>query len=105
MAMIRRWTALLPAAMLMGGMTLAGAAFAQTPSQESLDQGATTGLGAHHRFTTIAAAQAHCPGDTIVWSNGVNLTYHVVQSGDQPKGRGFFACKMEADSAGFHQAQ
>jgi hypothetical protein len=94
---------LLPAATLIGGLALSGAAMAQSASQESLVKGATTGLGAHHRFSTIAAAQDHCPGDTIVWSNGVSTTYKIVQSDTTKAGHGFYACKMEADSAGFTQ--
>jgi hypothetical protein len=99
----RLW-AILPALTLIGGLGTASVAMAQsTPSTASEDAGATTGLGSHHRFPTVAAAQEHCPGDTIVWSNGVSLTYHIVTSGGSGSGKkGFYACKMEADTAGFH---
>jgi hypothetical protein len=102
----RLW-AILPALTLVGGLGTATVAMAQTtPSTASEDAGATNGLGTHHRFPTIAAAQQHCPGDTIVWSNGVNLTYHVVSAGAPSTAtKGFYACKMEADTAGFHPAQ
>jgi hypothetical protein len=102
----RLW-AILPALTLVGGLGTASVAMAQsTASTASEDAGATTGLGSHHRFPTVAAAQEHCPGDTIVWSNGVNLTYHVVSSGaPHMASKGFYACKMEADTAGFHPAQ
>jgi hypothetical protein len=95
---------LLPAATLIGGLALSGAAMAQTASQQSLVNGATTGLGAHHRFSSVAAAKDHCPDDTIVWSNGVGKTYKMVPSGMMKSGHGFYACKMEADTAGFSPA-
>lgn len=95
----------LPAVTLLGGLALSGAAMAQSASQQSLVNGATTGLGAHHRFSSAAAAKDHCPDDTIVWSNGVSKTYKMVGS-DMTKssGHGFYACKMEADTAGFTPA-
>ncbi len=100
---------LLPAMTLIAGLGAAGLgaavpALAATPSQESAAMGATTGLGWHHRFPTMAAAQANCPGDAIVWASGNKLTYKVVQPGaKKPSGHGFYACKLEADSAGFHE--
>jgi hypothetical protein len=101
-AFTRLW-GILPAMTLIGGLGTASVAMAQSSaSTASEDAGATTGLGTHHRFPTVAAAESHCPGDTIVWSNGVNLTYHVVTNGSGAASHGFFACKMEADSAGFH---
>ncbi|MCB8880283.1 hypothetical protein ACELLULO517_08570 [Acidisoma cellulosilytica] len=96
-------TKLLSALTIFGGLAISTGAFAQSASQSSLVNGATTGLGAHHRFSTIAAAQDHCQGDTIVWSNGMSKTYKIVQSGAGSASHGFFACKMEADSAGFTQ--
>ncbi len=107
MTLYTRVLGVLPALALIGGLGTASVAMAQstTPSTASEDNGATTGLGTHHRFSTVAAAQQHCPGDTIVWSNGVKMTYHVVAPGSAGKAKhGFYACKMEADSAGFHQA-
>jgi hypothetical protein len=97
----RLWD-VLPALTLIGGLGMASVAMAQSSSSASEDAGATTGLGTHHRFPSVAAAQAHCPGDTIVWSNGVGLTDHVVSGGSGSASHGFYACKMEADSAGFH---
>ncbi len=102
-----RLCGVLPALTLIGGLGTASVAMAQsTPSVASEDAGATTGLGTHHRFPSVAAAQAHCPGDSIVWSNGVGLTYHIVSSDSSgTASHGFYACKMEADSAGFHPAE
>ncbi len=85
-----------------------GAALAQspqiadTPSAISATQGATTGLGDSHRFATPAAATAHCADDTIVWSSGPDLTYVLPNAPNYGKGSGFYACKSEADDAGFH---
>jgi plastocyanin len=106
MTAFNRVWGILPALTLIGGLGTASVAMAQTtPSTASEDAGATTGLGTHHRFPSVAAAQQHCPGDTIVWSNGKGLTYHVVSSDSSSSAsHGFYACKMEADSAGFQPA-
>jgi len=98
---------------LFGALCAYGAALAQsppmapvasTPSTMSAMQGATTGLGNSHRFATPAAAAAHCSNDTIVWSTGPGLTYTLPNTSDYGKGEGFYACKSEADDAGFHPA-
>jgi hypothetical protein len=99
MTAFNRLWGVLPAFTLIGGLGTASVAMAQSSANE--DAGATTGLGTHHRFPTVAAAEEHCPGDTIVWSNGRSLTYHVVSGGTGKASHGFYACKMEADSAGF----
>ncbi len=77
---------------------------ASAPSAQNEVEGATTGLGSSHRFGTSADATDHCPGDIIVWSSGPNLIYHLPGSGDYGKGSGFYACKAEADDAGFRAA-
>jgi hypothetical protein len=97
---------------LFGALGAYGAALAQSPplatpaatsqSAISATQGATTGLGDSHRFATPAAATAHCSNDTIVWSSGPALTYALPNAPDYGKGSGFYACKGEADDAGFH---
>ncbi|WP_419757656.1 hypothetical protein [Acidisoma sp.] len=104
MTTLNRFWGVLPALTIIGGLTTASVAMAQSASSASESMGATTGLGTHHRFPTVAAAQAHCPGDTIVWSNGKGLTYHMVSGSSGMASHGFYACKMEADSAGFHPA-
>jgi hypothetical protein len=78
-----------------GGFALA------SPSSMSEAAGATTGLGTSHRFHSEAAAQAHCSNDTIVWSASPNLIYSLPSSPGYGKGHGFYACKAEADDAGF----
>jgi hypothetical protein len=93
---------------MFGALGAYGAALAQsppiaaTPSSISATQGATSGLGDSHRFATPAAATAHCSNDTIVWSSGPNLTYTLPNAPSYGKGKGFYACKGEADDAGFH---
>jgi len=81
---------------------IAAPALAQSnPSAVSAIHGNTTGLSQSHRFTTRAAATAHCPGDTIVWSAGKNLHYRLPDTQGYGAHGGFYACKMEADGAGF----
>lgn len=91
---------------LLGSAGAAGAAAAQsmatTPSAINATQGATTGLGTSHRFHSALAAENHCSNDTIVWSSGPDLIYVLPSSPNYGKGSGFYACKSEADDAGFH---
>lgn len=83
----------------------AAPALAQSnPSQMSEVQGATNGLGSSHRFATQDAATDHCPGDTIVWASRTALTYRMPGAAGYGNGGGFYACKMEADDAGFQPA-
>jgi hypothetical protein len=94
--------------LVIGAMVLAFVAgtapvsHAQSASQQSEIAGATTGLGTTHRFKTEDAASRHCPGDTVVWSSGPALNYSLPGAVSYGKGAGFYACKMEADDAGFH---
>lgn len=96
---------------MFGALGAYGAALAQSPplatpavsaSSMSAVQGASTGLGDSHRFATPAAATAHCSNDTIVWSSGPSLTYALPNAANYGKGSGFYACKTEANDAGFH---
>lgn len=84
----------------------AAAAQTQTLSPSALNerQGATTGLGASHRFQTAAEAANHCPGDTVVWLSGPNLIYYLPGTAKYGTGTGMYACKAEADDAGFRNA-
>lgn len=86
------------------GLVPTALAQATTPTAQNEAQGATTGLGTSHRFKTEAAAHGHCADDVIVWSSGPDLTYVPSTSPAFGRGNGFYACKMEADSAGFHAA-
>jgi hypothetical protein len=69
--------------------------------------GTTTGgavnTGAHQPpgFDTEAAAQGHCPSDSVVWLNTNSHVYHL--KGKPYYGRtksGAYVCKTEADAAG-----
>lgn len=92
-------TCLLPA---LGLFCAVGAApaLAQMSSSASEAAGATTGLGTSHRFAATAAASAHCPGDTVIWSAG-GMKYVAPGAPGYGSGKGFYACKAEADDAGF----
>jgi hypothetical protein len=79
----------------------AGPALAQNASAMNEGAGATTGLGSSHRFAAADAAANHCPGDVVVWAPAGSLHYLVSGAPGYAKGAGFYACKMEADDAGF----
>lgn len=59
------------------------------------------------RFKTAAAALAHCPGGTVVWSTlSKSKVYHL--SGSRYYGttkHGAYLCKSDALTYGFHQAK
>ncbi|HQT38335.1 MAG TPA: hypothetical protein PK231_02840 [Acidocella sp.] len=103
----RQW-AILSAFGLICGLIAAQPALAQTgmtPSKQNELLGATTGLGSSHRFPTIADARNQCDEDTIVWGSGITLTYMLPGAPGYGKTQpGFYACKSEADSAGFSPA-
>jgi hypothetical protein len=92
-------------------LAAAAPAFAATqdeslsPSAQNERQGDTTGLGASHRFAQAADAAQHCPGDTIVWLAGSKLVYELPGAAKYGKGPGAYACKAEADDAGFTAGQ
>jgi len=96
---------LISAAVLVFFSSVAPCARAQPASQQSEVAGATTGLGSSHRFKTLEEATAHCPDDTVVWSSGPDKKYALPGFDTYGKGGGFFACKMEADDAGFQPMQ
>ena len=102
MPTLTKTLAMLPALSLICALGAAPAAMAQSSSAMSEAAGATTGLGSHHRFPSSAAASDHCPGDTIVWHAGPGMTYSLPGTPAYGKSGGFYACKAEADTAGFH---
>ena len=57
-----------------------------------------------NRFSTEAAAKAHCPGDTVVWATLTrSKAYHL--SGDRYYGKtrhGAYMCRKDAENAGMH---
>jgi len=58
-------------------------------------------------FRTVTAAQAHCPGDTVVWSTlSKSKAYHLASSRYYGKTKhGAYVCEKAATLAGFHQAK
>jgi hypothetical protein len=59
------------------------------------------------RFKTVAAANTHCPGSSVVWSTlSKSKSFHV--SGSRFYGttkHGSYVCKSDALAFGFHQAR
>ena len=77
-----------------------GAPLAPTAAPLASSTASDTGA---NQFTTEAAAQAHCPGDAVVWENPRSKAYHV--KGDRYFGHtkvGAYMCKRDADAAGMH---
>jgi hypothetical protein len=57
-------------------------------------------------FDTEAAAQKHCPNDTVVWLNTKSGIYHL--KGERWYGRtkyGAYVCEKEADAAGYRETE
>ena len=59
------------------------------------------------KFSSLTAAQAHCPGDTVVWVNtGHGRTFHTAGSKYFGKTKhGAYACEKAAMAAGLHASK
>jgi hypothetical protein len=83
-------------------LAMAGPALAQSTSKSKSSASSLKS----DEFSTEAAAKAHCPGDTVVWSTLSRAhAYHL--SGDRYYGktkRGAYMCQKDAEKAGMHQA-
>ncbi len=97
-----------------GGMSSGSAADAsKAPMSSTNTMGAGTKSGSHSRlpsgeaFKTMAAATAHCPSDTVVWSTlSKSKSYHLSSSKYFGKTKhGAYVCEKDATAAGFHQAK
>ncbi len=62
---------------------------------------------AAEKFSTAAAAAAHCPGDVVVWSTFTNSkAFHLAASRYFGKTKhGAYVCEKDALAAGFHAAK
>jgi hypothetical protein len=84
------------------GATAPAPSTAKKPSAVT-NAGTPTGAG---QFATEAQAQAHCPGDTIVWANLSSKVYHF--SGNKNYGntkKGAYMCERDTAAAGFRAAK
>ena len=86
------------------GMILLIVSLLSSPAYSKLHHHATatsTTATTLPQFDSEAAAQAHCPSDTVVWLNTNSGIYH--EKGMRWYGRtkqGAYVCRKEADIAG-----
>lgn len=73
---------------------------AQAPLQPSK-------VPADQKFKTVAAAAAHCPGDTVVWSSfSSSHVYHLAASKYYGKTKhGAYVCQKDAQADGYHASK
>jgi hypothetical protein len=66
-----------------------------------------TKVPSKEKFTTIAAAQATCPADTVVWSSFTSThSFHMSTSKYFGKTKhGAYLCEQTALAAGYHQSK
>jgi hypothetical protein len=91
-------------------MTPPPRAVAQTPaavSSQAAVKAPPGKLPASDKFTTVAAATAHCPGDTVVWSSfSKSQVYHLAASKYYGKTKhGAYVCEKDADAFGYHASK
>ena len=78
---------------------------AQTPTTAQQTHTATPKPNAGH-YTSEAAAQSHCPTDTVVWANTKSKIYHVSGSDWYGKTKqGAYMCQKESEQSGFRAAK
>jgi hypothetical protein len=85
----------------------------KAPMSSTSTMGSGTKSTSHSRlpsgeeFKTAAAATAHCPSDTVVWSTlSKSKSYHLSSSKYFGKTKhGAYVCEKDATAAGFHAAK
>ena len=67
---------------------------------------ASSGKLKGEEFTSVAAAKAHCPTQTVVWVNTHGHVFHLAKSRYYGKTKhGAYACEKAAETAGFRAAR
>jgi hypothetical protein len=110
MSILQRIRRLFPAVAALAFVLVAPMAFAQTSTTKTAPM--SMGVGAaklpnNQKFTSVTAAQASCPADTIVWSSFTSTkSFHTSKSKYYGKTKhGAYLCEKTALAAGFHQAK
>lgn len=101
--MFNRLFALVATLVMAAGLVTAAPVFAAQHTTTVAAAKSTTNIP---MFDTEAAAQAHCPSDTVVWLNTRSGVYH--EKGMRWYGRtkhGAYVCKKEADAAGYRDTR
>ena len=95
------------ALLLPAGFGMQTTALAQplSPSAMNERQERQPGLARRTGSAPPPMRPSHCPGDTIVWLSGAKLVYLLPGAVRYGKGTGAYACRMEADGAGFIMAE
>lgn len=104
----KKYRHLLPSLLLIflsiaGLLTLPAIAQTASPTTEL----ARVKLPGNEKFSTVAAAMQHCPGDTVVWSTfSKSRVFHFSSSKYYGKTKhGAFACEKDAVAAGYHASK
>lgn len=101
--MFNRLFTLVAGLVLAAGFITATPALAANPTTTAVVAKASADIP---MFDTEAAAQTHCPSDTVVWLNTKSGVYH--EKGMRWYGRtkhGAYVCKKEADAAGYRDTR
>jgi hypothetical protein len=79
-------------------------AVAQTPAASSAH---AAKVPASDKFKSVAAAAAHCPSDTVVWSTfSSSHVYHLAASKYYGKTKhGAYVCEKDAVAFGYHASK
>ena len=68
--------------------------------------GTESGQAAAAQYSSIVAAKAHCPADTVVWVNTDTKIYHYSESARYGKTKdGAYMCEKDTAAAGFRPAK
>jgi hypothetical protein len=92
---------------VLGGIVGLMLVLAVPAAAETKPPAAASRLPANEKFTTVAAAQASCPADVVVWSSfTATRSFHLAKSKYFGKTKhGAFICEKVALAAGFHQSR
>jgi hypothetical protein len=99
-----------PSPMSQGSMSqssMSGMSMAAPATTKKKHHMAGHALPASETFSTVASAQAHCPGDAVVWLNTSHgRLFHTAGSKYFGKTKhGSYACKTSALAAGYHASK
>jgi hypothetical protein len=101
----RAQTSTAPSPMSQGSMTGMSMAAPATTTKKHHTTGHALPAGA--KFSSLASAQAHCPGETVVWVASAHThVFHTARSKYFGKSKhGAYVCETAALAAGLHASK